>query len=237
MEAFLQNLLSGTTAPVLTALLLGLLTAISPCPLATNIAAVSYIGSDVADRKQVFRKGLAYTLGRTVSYTVLGIVLILILKAGASFFHLQKFLSEYGEKVLGPLLIVFGVFFLFADKINFGGSRGTSERDDRLARGGIWGAFLLGILFALAFCPTSAVFYFGMLIPMSASAAGGVLLPVVFALATALPVIAVAWLIAFGIGKVGGFYGKMKSVQKWVSWITGGIFIIIGIYYTITVLF
>ena len=147
MEAFLQDLLSGTTAPVLTALLLGLLTAISPCPLATNIAAVSYIGSDVADRKQVFRKGLAYTLGRTVSYTVLGIVLILILKAGASFFHLQKFLSEYGEKVLGPLLIVFGVFFLFADKINFGGSRGTSERDDRLARGGIWGAFLLGILF------------------------------------------------------------------------------------------
>ena len=237
MEAFLQDLLSGTTAPVLTALLLGLLTAISPCPLATNIAAVSYIGSDVADRKQVFRKGLAYTLGRTVSYTVLGIVLILILKAGASFFHLQKFLSEYGEKVLGPLLIVFGVFFLFADKINFGGSRGTSERDERLARGGIWGAFLLGILFALAFCPTSAVFYFGMLIPMSASTAGGDLLPVVFALATALPVIAVAWLIAFGIGKVGGFYGKMKSVQKWVSWITGGIFIIIGIYYTITVLF
>lgn len=237
MEAFLQDLLSGTTAPVLTALLLGLLTAISPCLLATNITAVSYIGSDVADRKQVFRKGLAYTLGRTVSYTVLGIVLILILKAGASFFHLQKFLSEYGEKVLGPLLIVFGVFFLFADKINFGGSRGTSERDDRLARGGIWGAFLLGILFALAFCPTSAVFYFGMLIPMSASTAGGVLLPVVFALATALPVIAVAWLIAFGIGKVGGFYGKMKSVQKWVSLITGGIFIIIGIYYTITVYF
>jgi len=237
MEAFLQDLLSGTTTPVLTALLLGLLTAISPCPLATNIAAVSYIGSDVADRKQVFRKGLAYTLGRTVSYTVLGIVLILILKAGASFFHLQKFLSEYGEKVLGPLLIVFGVCFFFADKINFGGSRGTSERDERLARGGIWGAFLLGILFALAFCPTSAVFYFGMLIPMSASTAGGDLLPVVFALATALPVIAVAWLIAFGIGKVGGFYGKMKSVQKWVSWITGGIFIIIGIYYTITVLF
>jgi cytochrome c biogenesis protein CcdA len=237
MEAFLQDLLSGTTTPVLTALLLGLLTAISPCPLATNIAAVSYIDSDVADRKQVFRKGLAYTLGRTVSYTVLGIVLILILKAGASFFHLQKFLSEYGEKVLGPLLIVFGVCFFFADKINFGGSRGTSERDERLARGGIWGAFLLGILFALAFCPTSAVFYFGMLIPMSASTAGGYLLPVVFALATALPVIAVAWLIAFGIGKVGGFYGKMKSVQKWVSWITGGIFIIIGIYYTITVLF
>lgn len=237
MEAFLQDLLSGTTAPVLTALLLGLLTAISPCPLATNITAVSYIGSDVANRKQVFRKGLAYTLGRTVSYTVLGIVLILILKAGASFFHLQKFLLEYGEKVLGPLLIVFGVFFLFADKINFGGSRGTSERDERLARGGIWGAFLLGILFALAFCPTSAVFYFGMLIPMSASTAGGVLLPVVFALATALPVIAVAWLIAFGIGKVGGFYGRMKAVQKWVSWIAGSIFIIIGIYYTITVYF
>lgn len=237
MEAWLQSLLESTTAPLLAAVLLGLLTAISPCPLATNIAAVSYIGKDVSDRRRVFRKGLMYTLGRTVSYTVLGLVLILILHRGQSVFHLQKFLSGTGEKVIGPLLIVFGVFMLFADRISFGGAKGTGEREEKLARGGSWGAFLLGMLFALAFCPTSAVFYFGMLIPMSAASAAGAVYPAVFALATALPVLVVAWLIAFSIGKVGDFYGKMKSVQKWVSWTAGTVFIAVGIYYCITVLF
>lgn len=237
MEAWLQGLLESTTAPLLVAMLLGLLTAISPCPLATNIAAVSYIGKDVADRRRVFLKGLVYTLGRTVSYTVLGMVLILILHRGESAFHLQKFFSGTGEKVIGPLLIVFGVFMLFADRINIGGRRGNVGRDERLARGGLWGSFLLGTVFALAFCPTSAVFFFGMLIPMSAASATGLVYPVVFALATTLPVLAVAWLIAFSIGKVGDFYGKMKAVQKWVSWIAGGLFIFIGIYYCISVLF
>lgn len=237
MEAWLQGLLESTTAPLLVAMLLGLLTAISPCPLATNIAAVSYIGKDVADRRRVFLKGLVYTLGRTVSYTALGMVLILILHRGESAFHLQKFFSGTGEKVIGPLLIVFGVFMLFADRINIGGRRGNVGRDERLARGGLWGSFLLGVVFALAFCPTSAVFFFGMLIPMSAASAAGLVYPVVFALATALPVLAVAWLIAFSIGKVSNFYGKMKAVQKWVSWIAGGLFIFIGIYYCISVLF
>ena len=237
MEAWLQGLLESTTAPLLVAMLLGLLTAISPCPLATNIAAVSYIGKDVADRRRVFLKGLVYTLGRTVSYTALGMVLILILHRGESAFHLQKFFSGTGEKVIGPLLILFGVFMLFADRINIGGRRGNVGRDERLARGGLWGSFLLGAVFALAFCPTSAVFYFGMLIPMSAASAAGLVYPVVFALATALPVLAMAWLIAFRIGKVGDFYGKMKAVQKWVSWIAGGLFIFIGIYYCISVLF
>lgn len=236
MEAWIQSLLESTTAPMLVALLLGLLTAISPCPLATNIAAVSYIGKDVADRRRVFAKGLMYTLGRTVSYTVLGVVLILILHRGLSVFHLQKFFSGTGEKVIGPLLIVFGVFMLFADKISFGGAKGSGEREDKLARGGLWGSFILGVIFALAFCPTSAVFYFGMLIPMSAASSAGVLYPVAFALATALPVLIVAWLIAFSIGKVGSFYGKMKTVQKWVSWIAGGIFISAGVYYCITLL-
>ncbi|MGM9741480.1 MAG: aromatic aminobenezylarsenical efflux permease ArsG family transporter [Candidatus Cryptobacteroides sp.] len=231
MEAWIQSLLDSTTAPMLVALLLGLLTAISPCPLATNIAAVSYIGKDVADRRRVFAKGLMYTLGRTVSYTMLGVVLILILHRGLNVFHLQKFFSGTGEKVIGPLLIVFGIFMLSADKISFSGTKGNGNREEKLARGGLWGSFLLGVLFALAFCPTSAVFYFGMLIPMSATSSSGVLYPVVFAIATALPVLIVAWLIAFSIGKVGDFYGKMKTVQKWVSWIAGGIFIAVGVYY------
>ena len=116
MEAWIQSLLESTTAPMLVALLLGLLTAISPCPLATNIAAVSYIGKDVADRRRVFAKGLMYTLGRTVSYTVLGVVLILILHRGLSVFHLQKFFSGTGEKVIGPLLIVGKYSFIHDDR-------------------------------------------------------------------------------------------------------------------------
>ena len=237
METWLQSLLESTTAPLLVAVLLGLLTAISPCPLATNIAAVSYIGKDVADRRRVFAKGLIYTLGRTVSYTLLGIVLILLLHRGQSAFHLQKFFSGTGEKVIGPLLVAFGVFMLFVDKISLGGTKGAGDREEKLARGGLWGSFLLGVLFALAFCPSSAMFYFGMLIPMSAASAAGAVYPAVFALATALPVLVVAWLIAFSIGKVGDFYGKMKTVQKWVSRIAGVLFIVIGVYYSVTVFF
>lgn len=237
METWLQSLLESTTAPLLVAVLLGLLTAISPCPLATNIAAVSYIGKDVADRRRVFAKGLIYTLGRTVSYTLLGIVLILLLHRGQSAFHLQKFFSGTGEKVIGPLLVAFGVFMLFVDKISLGGTKGAGDREEKLARGGLWGSFLLGVLFALAFCPSSAMFYFGMLIPMSAASAAGAVYPAVFALATALPVLVVAWLIAFSIGKVGDFYGKMKTVQKWMSRIAGVLFIVIGVYYSVTVFF
>ncbi|MGN1132468.1 MAG: aromatic aminobenezylarsenical efflux permease ArsG family transporter [Ruminococcus sp.] len=222
---------------MLVAALLGLLTAISPCPLATNIAAVSYIGKDVADRRRVFGKGLMYTLGRTVSYTVLGVVLILILHRGLSAFHLQKFFTGTGEKVIGPLLVLVGFFMLIADRISFGGAKGSGHREDSLARGGLWGSFLLGILFALAFCPTSAVFYFGMLIPMSAASDVGALYPVVFAIATALPVLIVAWMIAFSIGKVGDFYGKMKTIQKWVSWIASGVFIAVGVYYCVVFIF
>lgn len=233
MESLLESLLAGSTAPVLTAILLGLLTAISPCPLATNIAAVSYIGSDVTDRRRVFLKGLCYAAGRMAAYTLLGVILIAIIREGAEVFNLQRFFSGVGEKVIRPLLILFGIFMFVADRISFGIKGGDSDKEHKLAKGGIWGAFFLGILFALAFCPTSAVFYFGMLIPMSAAASGGFLLPLVFAFATALPVLVVAWIIAFSINRIGEFYGKMKSLQKWVSVIAGVVFISVGIYYCV----
>lgn len=163
---WLQTLLESSTTPPLTAFLLGLLTALSPCPLATNIAAIGFIGKDIDDRRRIFRNGLLYTLGRTLSYTLLGIVLILILKEGSSMFGIQKAIGKWGEWVLGPLLLVIGAFMLAGDRLRLPsfGFRGNGER---LARRGGWGALLLGVLFALAFCPTSGVFYFGMLIPMS----------------------------------------------------------------------
>lgn len=223
---WLQTLLDNSSTLVWTAFLLGLLTALSPCPLATNIAAIGFIGKDIENRKRIFRNGLLYTLGRILSYTLLGVVLILILKEGSNMFGIQKTIGVWGELVLGPLLFLIGLFMLLGDRLNLPqfGFQGNAEG---LARKGGWGA-----LFALAFCPTSGVFYFGMLIPMSATATAGYLLPVVFAIATAIPVLVVAWILAFSVQQLGSFYGKMQKVQKWMNRIVGVLFIVIGIYYS-----
>ena len=202
----LQHLLDGSTVPILTAFLLGLLTAVSPCPLATNIAAVGYISKDLENRRRVFLNGLLYTLGRVATYTLLGAVLI------------------------APALILIGLFMLFGHRLNLP-NFGFSGRGERMGRGGGWGALLLGILFSLAFCPTSGVFYFGMLIPMSAAETGGYLLPAVFAVATGLPVVIVAWLLAYSVAGLGAFYNRMQAIQKWLSRIVGLLFIAVGIYY------
>lgn len=231
---WLQTLLDSSTTPVLTAFILGLLTAVSPCPLATNIAAIGYIGKDIENRRRIFRNGLLYTLGRIIAYTVLGIILILILKAGSSLFGIQKFIGKYGELVLGPALVLIGLFMLFGNRLPLL-SFGFKGNGEKLARKGGWGALLLGMLFAMAFCPTSGVFYFGMLIPMAATVTAGWLLPVVFAVATALPVLITAWILAFSVQRIGSFYGKMQTVQKWLNLTVGSIFVAIGIYYCVTI--
>ena len=228
---WLQTLLDNSTTPVLTAFLLGLLTAISPCPLATNIAAIGYIGKDIENRRSAFRKGLLYTLGRIVAYTLLGVALIAIIRSGASMFGVQKFIGTWGEMLLGPLLIVIGLLMLFGHRLNLP-QFGFNSKGERLAKKGGWGAFLLGVLFAMAFCPSSGMFYFGMLIPMSATATAGYLLPAVFAVATALPVLVVAWILAFSAGEIGKFYGRVKAIEKWLTLVVGALFILIGIYQT-----
>ena len=227
---WLQALLDNSSTPVLTAFLLGLLTAISPCPLATNIAAIGYIGKDIEDRRRVFLNGLLYTAGRIVAYTVLGLVLILIIRQGASMFGIQRFIGTWGELLLGPALIVIGLLMLFSHRLNLPQFGFNGSNVEGLKKHGGWGAFLLGVLFAMAFCPTSGMFYFGMLIPMSATATLGYLLPAVYAFATALPVLVVAWLLAFSMQKVGKFYGWMKDIERWITVIVGVLFILIGLY-------
>ena len=233
---YLQGLLDNSGWPVVTAFLLGLMTAISPCPLATNIAAIGFISKDIESRRRIFVKGLLYTFGRIVAYTALGIVLLAILKGGNSLFGIQKFIGKYGERIIGPLLLLFGLYMLFGSRLNLP-SFGFKGNGEGLARRGGWGAFLLGLLFALAFCPSSAIFYFGMLIPLAATSTAGWLLPVVFAIATALPVLVIAWILAFSSNSIGRFYGKMNTIQKWLNWIVGGLFVAIGLYYCIIVFF
>lgn len=233
---WLQSLLDNGTTPALTEFLLGLLTAISPCPLATNIAAIGFIGKNIENRKRLFRNGVLYTLGRIIAYTVLGIILIIILKEGASMFGIQQFIARYGELIIGPALLLIGLFMLFSDKLNLP-SFGFNGGGERLTTHGSWGAMLLGILFALAFCPTSGIFYFGMLIPMSATATAGYLLPVLFAVATALPVLVVAWVLAFSAQHIGKVYGRIQIIQKWLNIAVSILFLAIGSYYCTTTIF
>jgi len=233
MEQILTNLLDSTELPVLSAFILGLMTAISPCPLATNITAIGFISKNLESRKKVFLNGLYYTLGRAITYTSIGLIFFF----GASKFKVSGFLNQWGEKIIGPLLIILGILMLDFIRIQFRGFGKMTEKFSKKSGTGSWQALLLGIVFALAFCPYSGVLYFGMLIPMTISSASGLYLPIVFAIGTGIPVIILAWLIAFSISEVGAFYQRMKSFEKWFRRVIAVLFIIVGIYYVIIVYF
>lgn len=224
---FLTNLLENSTMPWLTALLLGLMTAISPCPLATNITAVGFISRDIENRNRVFINGLLYTLGRAITYTVIALVIYL----GADQLKFSGFFQRYGEKIVGPLLIIIGLFMLDIIKIKFPGFNRLTSRIQDKKKWGYLDAVLLGLVFALAFCPYSGVLYFGMLVPLTVTSASGLYLPVVFAIATGIPVVVFAWIIAYTISGIGGVYNKLKTFELWFRRIIAVLFIAIGIYY------
>ena len=229
---FLQSILENSSVPVITAFILGLLTAVSPCPLATNITAIGFIGKDIENRHRICINGLLYTLGRILTYTVLGFILIPILREGASMFAVQKAISKYGEILIAPLLIVIGIYMLDLIKLNIPKISINGEYVKKRTKGS-WGALFLGILFSLAFCPSSGIFFFGMLIPLSAAEAGGYLLPVVYAIATGLPVILVAWVLAYSVAGLGKFYNRIQVFEKWFRKIVAILFIAVGIYYAV----
>jgi cytochrome c biogenesis protein CcdA len=224
----LQALLENNNLPIFSAFVLGLMTAISPCPLATNITATAYISKNISSKRKVFLSGVLYSLGRAFSYTFIG----LILYFGASKFHVARFFNQYGEKFLGLLLIILGLIMLniikfkFLSKSNFHNKFTEAFKDK-----GLLGSFLIGLIFALAFCPYSGALFFGMLIPMTLSSADGLYLPVVFAIGTGLPVILFTYLLAFTTSKVGVFYNRISKIEKVMRIIAGVVFIITGLYY------
>ncbi|PKP51991.1 MAG: cytochrome C biogenesis protein [Bacteroidetes bacterium HGW-Bacteroidetes-1] len=224
---FLQNILDATSLPFLTAFVLGLMTAISPCPLATNITAIAFISKDIENKKKVFLNGLIYTLGRAITYTLIGMILFF----GANTFSIAGFFQKWGEKILGPLLVIIGIFMLDIIRINFPGIGKFGEKLENNKKKGFWQVLLLGIVFALAFCPYSGLLYFGMLIPITIASPTGLYLPFIFAIATGLPVIILAWMIAYTISEVGGFYNKLKVFEKWFRKIIAFVFIAVGLYY------
>ena len=227
MGSWLQTILENSQYAALTAFILGLMTAISPCPLATNISAIGFISRDLDNRRRVFIKGLVYTLGRAISYTALGVILFL----GASKMKVTMLFQGWGEKLLGPLLIMIGLLMLDFIKIRFPGFSGVTEKMGEHSKKSYWGTLFLGMVFAMAFCPYSGVLYFAMLIPMTITSASGLYLPVVFAIATGLPVIIFAWLLAYAVGNVGKLYNQIKTFELWFRRIVAVLFILVGIYY------
>ena len=224
---FLTNILENSTMPWLSALVLGLMTAISPCPLATNITAVGFISKDIDNRNRVFVNGLLYTLGRAISYTAIALIIYL----GADQFKFSGFFQLYGEKIIGPLLIIIGLFMLDVIKIRFPGMSGLTSKMENKTKWGYFDVVLLGMVFALAFCPYSGVLYFGMLVPMTVTSASGLYLPLVFALATGIPVIIFAWILAYAVSGIGNVYNKVKSFEIWFRRVIAVLFILVGIYY------
>ena len=225
---YLQSLLESTNIPIISAFLLGLMSAISPCPLATNITATAYISKNISSKKIVFFSGVLYSLGRAFSYTAIG----LILYFGASKFQISRFLNQNGEKMLGPLLIIIGLIMLNVIKINFLSKFSFSDKlSEKLKNKGLLGSFLIGLVFALAFCPYSAALFFGMLIPITIASAEGLYLPIVFAFGTGLPVLLFTFLLAFSVGSVGVFYKKIGQIEKSMRLIAGVVFILTGVYY------
>lgn len=229
---WLQHLVDAykSDLPMLAAFVLGLMTAISPCPLATNITATAYLSKNITDKRRVLLNGIFYTLGRMFSYTALGFIFYF----GASQFKVAKLLQGVGGMWLGVALVIVGILMLDIVKFNIPFFDKLKPKvNEEKQKGGYWNAFIMGVAFALAFCPFSGVLYFGVLIPMTIAAPSGLLLPPIFSIATGLPVIIIAYLLAYSMSNIGTFYNKMNTFQKWFKRIVAAIFIIVGIYYIV----
>jgi cytochrome c biogenesis protein CcdA len=230
----LLALAKSMNIPLISALLLGLMAAIGPCTLATNIAALAYISRKITDRKYAVITASLYTLGRMFTYTAIGILIIAI---GINTPAVSNFVQEFGTWVLGPFLIVVGVLLLFIDRISFGqGGNRLADMGSKVSDWGMVGGFPLGAIFALAFCPYSAVLFFMVMIPMALKTAEGIMLPAMFAIGTGLPVIIFGVLLSLGVAGTAGWVEKIAKAEKVVRIFVAIAFICVGIYYIIQLL-
>lgn len=224
----LHQLIKNSNIPILSALLLGVLTAISPCPLATNITATAYIAKTLTGKRKVLLSGVLYTLGLALSYTFIAIIIIL----GASKFHVAKFFQGNGEKFVGPVMVIIGLIMLNVIKLNFLGKTNFTEKlQDKFKDKGLLGAFILGALFAMAFCPYSGAMYFGVLIPMSIKSSIGFSLPIFYAIGAGSLVLFFTFLIAFSMQKVGKYFNAITKIEKGMRVAAGMLFLLTGLYY------
>jgi cytochrome c biogenesis protein CcdA len=227
--------MSTSSFPLLAAFFIGLMTAISPCPLATNITAIAYASQDIKNKKKTLLTGVFYTLGRMFTYVLLASLIVYV---GINVQAISLFLQKYGEKILGPLLIFIGLVML--NIIKFPSLKSGDKMNnlkEKLSKKGYFGSFLLGVLFALAFCPFSAILYFGMLIPLALKFSDGILIPSVFAFATGLPVIIFSFILVYSVSKLSKVMNKVQTFEKWTRIVMAILFILVGIYYVIRIWF
>jgi len=231
--SFMEAMGTSEFAPV-AAFFIGLMMALSPCPLATNITAIAYISRNVGGGKRtVLLMGLAYTLGRVLAYVAIASLIVFV---GLNAQFISGPLQSYGERLLGPFLVVMGILLLDMFRMPFPkGGKMLENLKERLAHSGLWGSFLLGVIFALAFCPFSAVLFFGMLVPLAMAAGDGLLIPAIFALATGLPVILFSFVLAYSLSRLGSMMNAAHAVEKYVRIAVSVVFIIVGLYYTVSV--
>jgi cytochrome c-type biogenesis protein len=213
---------------------LGILTSISPCPMATNIAAISFIGRRVGSPRKVLLTGLLYTVGRAMTYVVIGVVLTAsILSASSTSHALQKYMNKF----LGPMLILVGMVLLDLIQIRTSGRGVSATLQKRAEKWGMWGALLLGVVFAASFCPISAALFFGSLLASAVRVESVALVPLFYGIGTALPVLVFSIIIAVGGKSLGSAFNKLTVFEKWARTVTGAIFILVGLYYSLRYIF
>ncbi len=224
----------GTSGiPLVAAFFIGLLMTFSPCPLATNIAAIAFISKKVGDSKHTLLIGTLYAVGRMAAY--IGLT-ALIVYAGLNIQAISLFLQEYGEKLIGPFLIIMGILMLeIVDIPSIGGQGWLQKIELYLGEKGYLGGFILGVIFALALCPFAAVLFFGMLIPIALKTGDAIFVPAVFGIATALPVIIISIVLVSGVNRVSGMMTAVQKNEKWIKWAVAAVFIIVGVYYIVIV--
>jgi len=212
---------------ILSAFWLGILTSISPCPLATNVAAVSFISRNLGSSKKVLWSGVLYAAGRMLTYVAIAVLAVASL---LSLPEVSFFLESNMHKIIGPLLILVGIILLDILPISFSTSPAGTSMQAKAAGWGLWGSGLLGIIFALTFCPLSAALFFGSLIPLAIDGKSAVLMPSVYGLGTAVPVVAFAFVMVFSVKSLGKIFDKLTQIEKWVRKGTAVAFICAGIY-------
>ncbi|MFC1553622.1 aromatic aminobenezylarsenical efflux permease ArsG family transporter [candidate division KSB1 bacterium] len=218
----------------LSAFWLGILTSISPCPLATNIAAISFIGKQVKNARSVLISGIMYTIGRMTAYVLIAFIVVFGLLSTPKLSHI---LQEYMNMILGPALIVTGMFLLNLITLSFRFTKTNQKAQDIAQKSGIWSSGVIGLLFALSFCPVTAALFFGSLIPLSLKYESSLLLPALFGIGTGIPVFLFALAISFGAQSVNLIYKKVSSLEIWFRRITGILFLGIGIYLSLKHIF
>jgi len=227
----LSNLADTINIPLVSALLFGLIGATAPCQLSTNVAALAFLSRGVSNPSRVWGQTLAFVVGKVTVYLLVGGAVVALGLQISQFSGTAIPVVVFARRALGPLLVVVGLFLLGVLKTQFTlGGRFSAWLEEKAGRRqGLIPAYLLGVAFSFTFCPTLFWLFFGLTIPLAIASPGGLLFPGVFAMGTALPVLALAALLTSGVVGVRETVKRFKAADVWIQRVVGGLFILIGI--------